>query len=63
VTLLALHQAGDWGTVDDEDRQANEAALRDGTRFLSSYGEGDDRLWVITEADRSVTTILRPDEY
>ena len=63
------HVNGDWGNVDDEDKQANDQALKQGTRLLSAYT--DDRfplngvatIWVITEADRSATTILFPDEY
>ena len=56
--------AGDWGEVDEEDKRLNDAALKDGTRLLSAYvtsrGAG---LWIITEADRSATTILLPSEY
>lgn len=63
------HASGDWGDVDKEDKQANNEALKQGTRLLSAYN--DDRfskngvatIWIITEADRSVTTILFPDEY
>ncbi|NLE38090.1 MAG: hypothetical protein GX621_08715 [Pirellulaceae bacterium] len=62
--LLARHARGDWGDVDDEDKQANEAALADGARLLSTYTtKAGATLWVITEADRSATTILLPDEY
>jgi hypothetical protein len=61
--LLRRHASCDWGTVPPEDAKANDKALHLGERLLSSYGEGDDRLWIITEADRSSTTILRPDEY
>jgi hypothetical protein len=49
--------------MDAEDVQANEGALEDGSRLLSAYGQGDDKLWVITEADRSAATILTPGEY
>lgn len=63
-TLLDRHAAGDWGDLDDEDRRANEHALRDGARILSAYAVGaGERLWIITEADRSSTCVLRPDEY
>ena len=64
-TLLARHESGDWGNLDAEDRRANDKALMDGTRIFSSYTLGDtgERIWVITEADRSYTTVLRPDEY
>lgn len=63
MTLLARHQSGDWGGVPPEDARENERSVDQGFRILSSYEVGDERLWVITEADRSVTTILRPDEY
>ena len=66
---LNRHVKGDWGDVDEEDKHANDQALKQGTRLLSAYN--DDRfpkngvatIWVITEADRSATTILFPDEY
>ena len=66
---LNRHVSGDWGDVDKEDKQANDQALKQDTRLLSAYN--DDRfpkngvatIWIITEADRSVTTILFPDEY
>ncbi|HSH96093.1 MAG TPA: hypothetical protein VK968_18245 [Roseimicrobium sp.] len=62
--LLARHRSGDWGEVPPEDWQANNDALLVGNRVLSAYLLKDGtRLWVITEADRSVTTILLPDEY
>jgi hypothetical protein len=63
--LLLRHVTGDWGDLDDEDKGANEASILAGTRILSAYGREDDadRLWVITEADRSSTTILLPREY
>lgn len=62
--FLARHSAGDWGLVDEEDRLLNDEALRDGSRLLSAYEtERGVRLWIITESDRSVTTILLPDEY
>ena len=63
TTLLARHQDGDWGNVPPEDARENELSVKKGFRILSSYQMGDETLWVITEADRSVTTILRPDEY
>ena len=62
--FLARHVSGDWGDVDAHDHQANDAALRDGDRLLSAYTTSAGvRLWVITEADRSATTLLLPDEY
>lgn len=62
--FLHRHGTGDWGTVSREDWELNDQALIDGTRIFSSYTLDDDTvIWVITEADRSVTTILLPDEY
>lgn len=62
--LLLRHVAGDWGDVSDHDRKVNDEALRDGDRLLSSYKtKPGEKIWVITEADRSVTTVLLPDEY
>ena len=61
--LLARHATGDWGELCAFDRSQNRIALREGHRVLSSYPMGTKRVWVITEADRSVTTILLPEEY
>ncbi len=61
--LLARHATGDWGELDAHDRRENEWSLRSGWRVLSSYPVGDSKVWVITEADRSVTTVLLPEEY
>lgn len=63
LPLLARHQSGDWGEVDAADWQANEQAIVHGWRLLSAYVVGDARVWVITEADRSATTLLLPEEY
>jgi hypothetical protein len=64
VRALARHAAGDWGEVDPDDRQQNEIALREGFRLLSVYRDPSGRVfWIITEADRSATTVLLPDEY
>ena len=60
---LARHAAGDWGELCAFDRRQNVVALRNGYRVLSSYQVGRERIWIITEADRSVTTILLPEEY
>lgn len=61
---VARHERGDWGDVCSEDAQANEAALRDGGRLLSAYRlPTGERLWILTEADRSATTALLPAEY
>ena len=61
--LIARHAMGDWGTVCNEDKDANNQALLDGNRLLSAYEFHDAKVWVITEADRSVTTVLLPEEY
>ncbi len=62
--FLVRHASGNWGLVDEEDWRLNDEALRDGSRLLSAYEtERGVRLWIITECDRSVTTILLPDEY
>jgi hypothetical protein len=62
--FLLRHKHADWGALDAEDIKANETALRSGLRLLSSYSTRfDEQLWLITEADRSATTILLPDEY
>jgi hypothetical protein len=61
--LLARHATGDWGELCDFDRRQNQIALRDGYRVLSSFPVGEGRVWIITEADRSITTILLPEEY
>ena len=64
VILLQRHRTGDWGELDPEDWAANDAARRNGGRILSAYHLDDKTtLWVITEADRNSTCILRPDEY
>jgi len=60
---LARHATGDWGGLCAFDRRQNEIALREGYRVLSSYEMTARRVWIITEADRSVTTILLPQEY
>lgn len=62
--LLQRHQHGDWGNVPPEDAAENERSVLGGWRILSSYQVTEDiRIWIITEADRSVTTLLLPDEY
>jgi hypothetical protein len=63
LSLIDRHLAGDWGNVPPEDAALNEAALKNGSRLLSSYPLPSGKVWVITEADRSVTTILLPSEY
>jgi hypothetical protein len=62
--FLARHARGDWGEVDATDRRLNDAAVKNGERILSAYKTKDgERIWIITEADRSSTCILLPDEY
>jgi hypothetical protein len=61
--LLARHATGDWGELCAFDRRQNEIALREGYRVLSSYDFPAGRVWIITEADRSITTILLPEDY
>lgn len=64
MTALRRHFVGDWGEVDEEDWKANDQALKDGSRILSAFTtEGGTKFWVITEADRSTTTILLPEDY
>ena len=62
--FLSKHVQGDWGMMDPDDKQLNEEALSDGGRIHSAYktlkGES---IWIITEADRSTTTLLLPDDY
>ena len=69
---LTRHSIGDWGQVCGDDWSLNDDAVKNGDRILSAYpidpakpckGFGDNTLWIITEADRSVTTFLLPDEY
>lgn len=69
---LARHARGDWGTVCRDDAARNDEATREGFRILSAYpidpakpakGHGENVFWIITEADRSVTTFLLPEEY
>ena len=62
--LLTRHITRDWGDLDEDDRKENEYSLEHGFRLLSAYKtNAGDRVWIITEADRSVTTLLLPEEY
>lgn len=62
--FLLRHVSGDWGDLDEHDRRENELALEKGFRLFSAYQTSNGvRIWVITEWDRSVTTILLPEEY
>lgn len=72
LQFLARHRSGDWGCCDAEDKATNDDAVKCGNRTLSAYpidaekpckGYGDNTLWLIAEADRSVTTFLLPSEY
>jgi hypothetical protein len=62
-SAVSRHQRGDWGTLCKEDCQRNNGALRNGERIFSAYQYHEEKLWIITEADRSATTILLPHEY
>lgn len=61
--LITRHATGDWSEMSEEDQQANRQAIEDGSRILSAYQVGARRFFVITEADRSSTTILLAEEY
>jgi|SRR5579862_412396 len=64
LKAIQRHQAGDWGRLDSEDRNSNDRALESGGRIFSAYNADDGtKFWVITEADRSVTTVLLPEDY
>jgi hypothetical protein len=64
VEFLARHQRGDWGAVGHEEIAANDAALREGRALISEYHTSEGaRLWIVTEGDRSATTLLLPEEY
>jgi hypothetical protein len=64
IRLIARHSRGDWGDAPTEDVQSNAEALNLGGRLLSSYTLANGlKIWLITEADRSTTTILLPSEY
>jgi len=61
---LARHRRGDWEDLGKDDKRENELSLKAGFRLLSAYESGElPKIWIITEADRSATTILFPDEY
>ena len=61
---IQRHQAGDWGDVSDADRQKNEVALKQGFRLWSVYHDANGvKFWIITEADRSATVVLMPEDY
>ena len=61
---ISCHACGIYGDICEEDRKANERAIIDGSRILSAYQlRNEVRIWIVTESDRSVTTILLPEEY
>ena len=60
---LSRHTQGDWGDLDSQDREMNDLAVINGERIFSAYPTWGGRIWIITEADRSATTILLPSEY
>lgn len=63
LALIGRHVTGDWGNVPAEDAEENELSVREGFRILSSYDCGTGKVWILTEADRSATTILLPSDY
>lgn len=64
LKALSRHVRGDWGTLDPEDLQSNERALQFGGRLFSSHLSSQNvKFWIITECDRSVTTVLLPEDY
>lgn len=65
IDCLNRHQAGDWGDLDEDDKLMNDRALDKEypDRILSAYHIGETKIWIITEWDRSATTVLLPDEY
>jgi hypothetical protein len=64
IDFLARHLSGDWGDLGEEGRRANDIAIAEGTRLLSAYRlDTGTKIWIITEADRSSTCILLPEEY
>ena len=64
TAAMQRHITGDWGDLDAEDKGVNDQAVLDGTRILSAYQAANGtKFWIITEADRSVTTVLLPEDY
>ena len=64
LSALERHASGDWGDLDEHDREANEQALIEGFRILSAYrSKSGVKFWIITEHDRSATTVLLPEDY
>lgn len=64
LAALRRHALGDWGELGAEDKRSNDSAVTTGARILSAYtSTAGRRFWIITEADRSVTTVLLPEDY
>ena len=63
LDLVHRHASGDWGDVSEHDAQANDRSAQNYTCVLSAYDTRGGRLWVLTEADRSATTVLLPSDY
>ena len=64
AAFLDRHVHGDWGDVPEADKQANERSVEQGLRILSAYTtSAGDKIWILTEADRSATTLMLPEEY
>jgi hypothetical protein len=62
--FLERHESGDWGEVSEEDKKENDLSVEEGFRILSAYSlEDGTKIWILTENDRSVTTLLLPDDY
>ena len=63
IPYVRRHMTGDYGTMDAEDVQTNKDAIKYGNRIMSAYEVDGTKFWIFTEADRSVTTLLLPEEY
>lgn len=64
IALMGRHAKGDWGEVADDSKEANDASVKNGgDMIMSAYDIGGTRFWIITEHDRSATTILLPEDY
>ena len=60
---IVMHMTGHWGDLDEQDQRTNDWSVKNGARILSQYYWEGEKFWIITERDRSVTTLLLPDEY
>jgi len=63
MPYVFMHLTGHWGDLDEEDQRTNDWSVENGSRILSAYHWKGEKFWIITERDRSVTTLLLPDEY